>query len=305
MKPRIIKFWFCYSAKNVLRKASHRRPIFCYVAGFVMGNLNVLNYVIVAQYFDTKKYFALAISQTGAAIGGVTLPPFFQWTINEYGVRGALLLTGGVSFNCVAASALLRPWNSASEKTSSSKSIFEDFHEIIQLCKRPKFWVASLVLSGVYGGARIFTTFLALLANSYPNADEIKSSLLLSLVYGISIFTRVGIGYVGDLKFVDEMWLLFVFSFSTSIVLAAGWFISSYNWLLVQCIIYSFTTSTVYIMVVPVVIAAVGEAKLELGVSLTGFMYTVVGAFLVPATGKRSKNSCRLNARKILAPGLI
>ncbi|NXG12798.1 MOT13 protein, partial [Sakesphorus luctuosus] len=49
----------------------------------------------------------LAVS--GATVSGLALGPLMPLALDTYGWRGALLLLAAVSFNLVAASALLRP----------------------------------------------------------------------------------------------------------------------------------------------------------------------------------------------------
>ncbi|XP_022105331.1 monocarboxylate transporter 14-like [Acanthaster planci] len=67
------------------------------------------NFVILRQYF--KKRFALVVglTQSGVSASQVALPPLFNWLINEYGWRGALLIITGISLNTLAAGALMRP----------------------------------------------------------------------------------------------------------------------------------------------------------------------------------------------------
>ncbi|OWF53679.1 monocarboxylate transporter 5-like [Mizuhopecten yessoensis] len=67
------------------------------------------NLVILGQYFKKRRGFAMGIALSGNALGGFLLPYLFRYLFDEYGLRGALLLTAGLSLHCVAAACLLRP----------------------------------------------------------------------------------------------------------------------------------------------------------------------------------------------------
>ncbi|NWR96042.1 MT12B protein, partial [Furnarius figulus] len=49
------------------------------------------------------------VAVSGAAVSGVALGPLLPLALDAYGWRGALLLLAALSFNLVAAAALLRP----------------------------------------------------------------------------------------------------------------------------------------------------------------------------------------------------
>ncbi len=242
---------------------------------------------MISRYFDKKKYLALGLSQCGGAIGTLSLAPLFQLISESYGIKGALLLTGAMSLHCVVASALFRPIYLFNDETAAQRSPFAaNLATAMRLLAMPKLWIAVLILLCVYGGLRTYTAFVVPLANTFQDADELKSSFLLSILCGISLVSRVLVGVAGDIKSVNVMFLLFVFSLLSSITFSTVWFISTYTWLAINASIVSIVTSTCHIMVVPIVSAAVGESNLQWGVSLTGFLYIILGAAIVPLAGE-------------------
>ena len=241
---------------------------------------------MIARYFNKKKYLALGLAQTGTAIGALSLAPLFQFFVDTYGLTGAILLAGGLSLHCVVASALLRPIRLISDQSENLSADVSATSEIKKVLKIPKFWIVVFLFLCMFGGVRTYSGFLVPLGNSFVNADHMKSSFLLSVFCGVSLIARILVGAVGDLEAVNIIWILLIFASLASISIVTVWFISSYSWLFLNCALSAVVTSTCHIMVVPIVIAAVGESNLKWGISLSGFTYTIIGAGIIPFTGE-------------------
>ena len=241
---------------------------------------------MIARYFYKKKYLALGLAQAGVVIGTLCLAPLFQFFVDFYGMSGTLLLTGGLSLHCVVASALLRPIRLISDQSSEYDDKTPKTKTIKKLLKMPKFWVAVFILLCMFGSLRTYLAFVVSLGNTFADADNMKSSLLLSLYCGITLIAQILAGAVGDLKTVNMIWLLLIAAVFATVSIATVWFVSSYVWLFVNCAVVAIVTSTCHIMVVPIVAAAVGESNLQWGISLSGFTYTIIGAGIIPLTGE-------------------
>ncbi|NXU92614.1 MOT12 protein, partial [Xiphorhynchus elegans] len=63
----------------------------------------------VSRWFPSHRSLATGVAVSGATVSGLALGPLVPLALDAYGWRGALLLLAGVSFNLVAAAALLRP----------------------------------------------------------------------------------------------------------------------------------------------------------------------------------------------------
>ena len=61
------------------------------------------------MYFDKRRGIANAILVAGGSLGGLILPPVYRILLDTYGLRGALLITGGFLSNCIVGGILLRP----------------------------------------------------------------------------------------------------------------------------------------------------------------------------------------------------
>ena len=69
----------------------------------------------LAKYFKTKRDFANGIAFSGTSLGTLILPPFLMWSIDEYTIRGALLLMAGIMLQMVWVVALMRPFPDITE----------------------------------------------------------------------------------------------------------------------------------------------------------------------------------------------
>lgn len=63
----------------------------------------------VMEYFSTRRALAMGLGFTGVGLSSFVFSPLFQYLVDFYGWRGALLILGGLSFNIVASGALIRP----------------------------------------------------------------------------------------------------------------------------------------------------------------------------------------------------
>lgn len=68
-----------------------------------------LGFTAVNQSMSRYKSCALGIVNMGFVLGGLIFPPLVQWLLDEYGIRGSLLLGGALMLNSTAASFLTKP----------------------------------------------------------------------------------------------------------------------------------------------------------------------------------------------------
>ncbi|KAI8499207.1 hypothetical protein Bbelb_229710 [Branchiostoma belcheri] len=64
---------------------------------------------IVGQYFTRRRAMATSLLMLGSSVASMAFPPLFQYLMDEYGWKGALLIIGGIMLNIVVAGALIRP----------------------------------------------------------------------------------------------------------------------------------------------------------------------------------------------------
>ncbi|CAC5394665.1 HARBI1 [Mytilus coruscus] len=96
------------------------------VSGIAFALLHGPVSYLIGVYFVKRRNLAQSISGAGFGLGGLIFPPIYTYIIEKYGLRGGLLITGGVQLNIVAFALLLRPLSNNGLKDRETK------------CKNPK-----------------------------------------------------------------------------------------------------------------------------------------------------------------------
>lgn len=92
-----ISVCICFWAHSVI----HLMVCLGVVQGFALGLLTLHN-VIINQHFEKHRATASGISYAGPTLASLVYPPLIQILFDEYGLRGSLLLFGGIMFHAVA-----------------------------------------------------------------------------------------------------------------------------------------------------------------------------------------------------------
>ncbi|ESO98952.1 hypothetical protein LOTGIDRAFT_231273 [Lottia gigantea] len=74
--------------------------------------------VLVGKYFKKKRALANAVANSGISAGSVLFPPLAKALLDAYGLRGTLLVLGGINLHVLVCGALLRPLNTFKRHTS-------------------------------------------------------------------------------------------------------------------------------------------------------------------------------------------
>ncbi len=65
-------------------------------------------YIIIGEYFEKRKAFAMSMATFASGIGAM-FPPVMLYLFHTYGFPGAMLIIGGICLNCCIGGALYRP----------------------------------------------------------------------------------------------------------------------------------------------------------------------------------------------------
>lgn len=101
------------------------------VAGFGFGMMYLPAIVIVGYYFEKRRALATGIAVCGSGIGMFILAPVSDWLLQEFGLKGSLLILAGFVLNGVLCGALFRPLpdprvtGDAAEASLANKPIFK------------------------------------------------------------------------------------------------------------------------------------------------------------------------------------
>ncbi|KAF2362376.1 Major facilitator superfamily domain [Trinorchestia longiramus] len=76
-----------------------------------VGFVTTSGILIVNLYFDKHRGIACAICMSGNAIGAFLMPPLLQYLLQEYGLRGTLLIASALQLHILVSAFLFRPTN--------------------------------------------------------------------------------------------------------------------------------------------------------------------------------------------------
>ncbi|GBN17461.1 hypothetical protein AVEN_143813-1 [Araneus ventricosus] len=90
--------------------------------GLGVGLAVTLVPVMINQYFVKYKTTGAGIACAGATVGSFALPSLVEFTIEEYGLKGAFLMMAGITLHGLLGASLLRPAEWLNKKTSGSNN---------------------------------------------------------------------------------------------------------------------------------------------------------------------------------------
>ncbi|XP_060638865.2 monocarboxylate transporter 13-like [Anolis sagrei] len=159
----------------------------------------------VSCYFNKHRSLATGLAVSGAGISSLAFSPLFQYLLDVYGWRGALILLSGMSLNLVASGALLRPLVLEGEldvpEKSSDAGCSETLSSLfsLELLRHGPFMRYVLVFVLVDTG--YFVPYAHLVAHARENGcDEYQAAFVMSAAAVSDIFGRVLAGWIADAK---------------------------------------------------------------------------------------------------------
>ncbi|XP_056636909.1 uncharacterized protein LOC130445352 [Diorhabda sublineata] len=79
------------------------------MTGFGLGLLASGTFLVINEYFTTKKSTAVGISMAGTSVGQMTMPPFIGMLLKKYDYSGTTLILGFVSYTGIIGAAFFKP----------------------------------------------------------------------------------------------------------------------------------------------------------------------------------------------------
>ncbi|CAH1802795.1 unnamed protein product [Owenia fusiformis] len=104
--------------------------------GFIYGLGSALclipSYVIVSQYFHTKKALATGLASAGSGVGSFVLPLLIDFLIHKYALTGTMIILAGIFLNACVCGALYRPveYNGGVKSAASDESDINKFKSV-------------------------------------------------------------------------------------------------------------------------------------------------------------------------------
>ncbi|XP_076843426.1 monocarboxylate transporter 13 [Brachyhypopomus gauderio] len=251
----------------------------------------------VMQYFTCRRSLAMGLGFTGVGLSSFAFSPLFQYLVETYTWRGALLILGGLSLNIVACGALIRPLGAprgmATAECSSGPtgcvSLISRACEYFELSllSRRGFLTYSLAVTCFNAG--YFIPYVHLVAHSrLVGFSEYQAAFLISATGVTDIVGRVVSGWASDLRRVRLLHMLAIWSGLLGLFLPLLPVCSlgrNYGGLLVVSLAYGFCAGAMTPLVFAVVPEIVGMERMLGALGLLQLIESTGGLLGAPLSG--------------------
>lgn len=163
--------------------------------GMSLGTMYVVLAGIVPLWFEESKGAATGIIFMGNGLGLFILPPAWQLTITELGIRKAYLIIMGLTTVVFLLSGLIcrrPPWERGTEADRTSVSTW-----LASLVRTRRFQLLFVGVGLSLGWYMMLAAFAIDLFAARGLSDTVASGVF-GLVGGVSVVSRLGSGYVAD-----------------------------------------------------------------------------------------------------------
>lgn len=250
---------------------------------------------LVARYFKQRRSLANSLAFSGAGVASLAFPPLFQFLVDTYSWRGALLVVAGMAFNLVACGALLRPLalpvNGASlspERESQWRKVASLFG--LHLLSHRAFMIFSG--AGVLITAGYFIPYVHLVPHARATGfDEYQAAFLMSAVALADIGGRIMAGWLADCSCLHLFHNLTLWTLLTGISLLVVPLGHSYALMLAISIGFGFLASAIIPLKFSSLVEIVGTGQIMGAIGLIHLMESLGALAGPPLSGKPAKPS--------------
>lgn len=222
------------------------------LTGIGMGVAFVATPVIIGHYFEKKRSLAINLASIGASLGTLSVCPLNEWLTDMFGLQGYFLIFSGILLNLSVAGMLMRPPpekdivkvtelqecrrevpNEESslvqrqQKEPSSNNVGKDGNAnclplTIRLFTNRSYLIYCISQVVFLAGFLCNQLYIVPYAVVEIGIPKIKASLLMSIGAICEIVSRVLFGFLGDVEWIDRIWLftivLFILSVSAALL---------------------------------------------------------------------------------------
>ncbi|XP_067659776.1 monocarboxylate transporter 12-B-like [Haliotis asinina] len=225
-------------------------------------------FVILGHYFKKRRGLATTMSVSGVSLGGIIFPRLIRFLVDEYALRGAMLILTGLSMNMWVGALLLRPLESF-QRTKKTTPLTDETEKeqavnkfsCLPLPKRVNidfrlFTKPLFLLTMCFAPCAIIVIFIGEYLPSLTSEKGISktdTATLLTIFNSVDFVSRLCLGAVVDRKYVKVYNLMAIGLLITGTVNHFTWFYKTFLHMLVFTVIAGLFGSF-YLCLIPVVV---------------------------------------------------
>ncbi|XP_063157758.1 monocarboxylate transporter 13-like [Candoia aspera] len=242
----------------------------------------------VARYFKKRRTLATSLALTGVGLSSFAFSPLFQFLVNTYAWRGAMMIVAGMSFNLVVCGALIRPLTLKEDLPGGGlggpcwKTVSTLFGlPLLSHCPFMRFVLAITLVNTGY-----FVPYVHLVARARElEFDEYQAAFLMSLAAVADLCGRLFSGWLGSCRSSQLIHLLVVWTFLTGISLLLIPWGHTYPVLMAISLGYGFFSGALTPVVFSIVPEIVGIEKIFSSMGLLQMIESIGGLLGSPLSG--------------------
>ncbi|KAI7812823.1 monocarboxylate transporter 13 [Triplophysa rosa] len=245
---------------------------------------------MVSHYFKRWRPIAYAVASSGECVFAMIFSPFFQWLIESYTWRGAVLIIGGLQLNLCVCGALMRPLQpnpvtqnsiqGSKDQSGTTKKV------TFQWCliQRPELLLYIMFAILAAAGFFIPPLFLVPYTNSL-GMEQYWAASVLSVLALADLLGRLACGWLANLRLVRNLQLLTMVVTAGGVVLLLLPVAQDYWAILVFSSMYGFLFGCVIAIHVTSIVDIVGLEGFDSALGLFMLLRSSGGFVGPPAAG--------------------
>ncbi|XP_039355695.1 monocarboxylate transporter 13-like isoform X2 [Mauremys reevesii] len=243
----------------------------------------------VARYFKKRRTFATALAFTGVGLSSFAFSPLFQFLVDTYAWRGALLVVAGMSFNLVVCGALIRPLTLKEDLAGPGDPGGSCLGKLSTLFGLPllSHWpFMRFVLAVTLINTGYFIPYVHLVARARElGFDKHQAAFLMSAVAVADLSGRLLSGWLADCRAFRFAHILVAWTSLTGISLALVPLGRGYPLLMAIGVCYGFFSGALTPVVFSILPEIVGIGRIFGSMGLLQMMESIGGLLGAPFSG--------------------
>ncbi|XP_043932989.1 monocarboxylate transporter 13 isoform X2 [Protopterus annectens] len=266
----------------------------------------------VTRYFKKRRTLAVGLAFTGVGLSSFAFSPLFQYFVDEYGWRGALLILSGMTANLIVCGSLLRPialkedTDTVKAEDSKSKACLQKVSMLLDLtlfyhCPFMRLALAITLINTGY-----FVPYVHFVAFARETGfDEYQAAFLMSVAAITDLIGRLFSGWMSDLGKLRLVHVLFLWTLLTSVSIAAIPLGTSYPLLVIISTCYGFFSGAMTPVVFSLIPEIVGIQRIFGGLGLLQMIESIGGLLGAPLSGWLRDITGNYTASFLVAGGFL